>query len=386
MNQKKASIAVFFIVATELIGFGLIIPVLPQISASFATSGVWLGVLLSAYSFAQFFSAPILGQLSDRYGRKPLLILSKIGTIASYLILAQANSYALLLISRLIDGFTGGNIAVARAFLSDITAPEKRSRAMAIIGVAFGTGFIFGPAIGAYCYQWSNNFSVAGYIGALLSLGSLFLTLFLIREPNAKNETRHVGISRNVFKLPMPVRYLLLISFVSMCLFSGFESSFSVFTENKFQFNESQNSMLFLVIGICAFFVQGSFTKIAIKPIQKAIRLALFCMGLGLLLTNIIQGVILSLAVLVFLIFGVAILNTHIPAELSAISNDKGYMMGLYESSSSLARIVGPLIIFSTLFNHINTIYLNLSIIAFGCLLFSMFFAKQLFKIDSTVN
>ena len=184
--NKKSLFTVFILVATELIGFGLIIPILPQISQQFTSSGILMGLLLSSYSLAQFIAAPILGQLSDNYGRKPILILSKVGTIISYIILAQTSSYLGLLISRLLDGFTGGNIAVARAYLSDITEKEHRSKAMAIIGISFGTGFIIGPAIGGICYSLANNFSIAGYVGAALSLASLLITQLYLNEPTTK--------------------------------------------------------------------------------------------------------------------------------------------------------------------------------------------------------
>ena len=184
--MKKTDGIVFLLVATELIGFGLIIPILPQISQHYTNSGLLIGILLASYSFAQFFAAPFLGKLSDKIGRKPILILSKIGTIISYLILAYANSYFLLLISRLLDGFTGGNIAVARAYLSDISSEENRSKAMAIVGIGFATGFIIGPAIGGICYQISNNFSIAGYVGAILSTISLLITTLGINEPKKR--------------------------------------------------------------------------------------------------------------------------------------------------------------------------------------------------------
>ena len=369
MSQKSALITVFLIVSTELIGFGLIIPILPQISQKFSPSGFWLGILLSSYSVAQMISAPILGQLSDRFGRKSILVLSKLGTLVSYLILANATSYLLLLLSRLVDGFTGGNIAVARAYLSDITEPKNRSKSMAIIGVAFGTGFIFGPALGAICYKYADNFSIAGYVGAALSLGSMLLTIWLIKEPKTKVNVHHIKLSAGIFQTSYPIIQLLVISFLVMSLFSGFETSFSVFTSSKFQFNESQNSIVFLIIGIGAFFIQGAFTRFSIKPIKKAIQIALICISLGLFLSTIFQTPLYSISSLIFLIFGIAIINTHIPAELSLLSQEKGLVMGLYESISSLARIIGPLVVFSVLFNQIEFMYAYMATLSFSFLL-----------------
>ena len=143
----------FVVVFTELIGFGIIIPVLPQLAKSFQLNYFSLGVLMAAFSFAQFIAAPFLGHLSDRVGRKPVLIFSKLGTMLSYILLAYAHTYWLFLLARLFDGFTGGNIAVARAYICDSTTKKGRAKGMAIIGISFGLGFIIGPALGGLLYQ-----------------------------------------------------------------------------------------------------------------------------------------------------------------------------------------------------------------------------------------
>lgn len=366
MNTKKAYITLFILVATELIGFGLIIPILPQISTQFTSSGAMIGILLSTYSFSQFIAAPILGQLSDKFGRKPVLIFSKIGTIASYILLAHAQTYWMILISRALDGFTGGNIAVARAYLTDITDEKNRSKAMALIGIAFGTGFILGPAMGGICYSVSNNFSIAGYVGAALSGASLLITRFFLIEPTKKRSAAPRRFVKNIQSLSRPTLYLLFIYFVSMIIFSGFETSFSIYTENKFGFNESQNSALFFLIGIAAFFIQGSLTKLSIHPIDKAINVALICIGIGLISANMIQTMVPSLAMLVLLLFGISVLNTHLPAELSTLSDGRGFILGIYESIGSIGRIIGPLVIFSSLFNYLNSIYVVLGSVAIG--------------------
>ena len=367
-DMKRNYMILFLLVATELIGFGLIIPILPQISQKFTSSGVLIGILLSSYSFAQFLAAPLLGQLSDKFGRKPILIFSKIGTIISYIILSQSSTYWGLLIARCLDGFTGGNIAVARAYLADITPAEKRSKAMALIGLAFGTGFIIGPAIGGFCYSMANNFSIAGIVGAGLSFISLGLTQIFLKEPNKKQSSKRLKLKENISSVPKKALIILIVYFGSMIIFSGFETSFSVYTEYKFNFNESNNSILFFLIGIVAFIIQGSFTKIAIKPIDKAISIALLSIGISLIMTNTIQALFPSLFVLALLLFGISILNTHLPAELSGMMENKGFILGLYESVGSIARILGPLIIFTSLFKQLNQIYIILG--TFALLLF----------------
>ncbi|MGA0241852.1 MAG: MFS transporter [Candidatus Marinamargulisbacteria bacterium] len=365
MPSKKNYLIVFLLIATELIGFGLIIPILPQISERYATSGFWLGVLLSSYSLAQFLAAPLLGKWSDNIGRKPVLILSKVGTIASYILLAYANHYWLILASRLLDGASGGNIAVARAYLADITAPDNRSKAMAIIGVAFGTGFIFGPAIGGICYSMSNDFSVAGWVGAGCSLLSLIITLLFLKEPAQRTNTPSQHMIKHLNKLPSSAWLLMGLSAIGMIIFSGFESSFSVYTDHKFGFTPTQNSHLFLAIGVVAFFIQGSFTRISITPIKNAMTVAFLAIGAGLSLSALLTPIWGSLPPLALLIFGIAILNTHVPAELSQTATNKGLIMGIYESLNSLARILGPLMVFSILYTQTQTMYLYLGGLSF---------------------
>ena len=146
--NKRTGFILFLVVATELIGFGLIIPVLPQLALKFETSSFMIGLLMASYSIAQFFSAPLLGYFSDKIGRKPVLLLSKFGTVLSYMLLAVSQSYTLFLMARLLDGFTGGNISVVRAYVADVTTEKDRPKGMAIIGISFGFGFIIGPAIG----------------------------------------------------------------------------------------------------------------------------------------------------------------------------------------------------------------------------------------------
>ena len=152
MMGNKPLFILFFVVFTELIGFGIIIPVLPQLAKTYQLNYFSLGVLMAAFSFAQFIAAPFLGHLSDKFGRKPVLIFSKAGTMLAYCILAYAQTYWVFLFARLLDGFTGGNIAVARAYVCDVTLHKDRAKGMAIIGIAFGLGFIVGPAISGFFY------------------------------------------------------------------------------------------------------------------------------------------------------------------------------------------------------------------------------------------
>jgi MFS transporter, DHA1 family, tetracycline resistance protein len=374
-ETRKAFIILFCVVATELIGFGLIIPVLPQIAKKFSLSGTSLGILLAAYSFAQFIANPILGSLSDRYGRRPILILSKLGTCIAYIIMANAFSYYGLLVARLLDGFTGGNISVARAYIADITSPENRAKGMAVIGIAFGTGFIIGPGIGGLIYASSSSHSMAAYIAGSLSLIATLLTLFFLKESKdfSKEETsdsdkehtqtatpllhRLWGLSRLVSTKIIGI--ILATQFIFMSIFSGFETSFSVFTETIFGYTETENSLLFFYVGILALLIQGGITRKAFRNLSLGVSIGLGITAVslyGLSLSNTLPRLGVSLALLSL---GIALVNTHLPALLSIHSDDKkaGKVMGIYESIGSLSRIIGPLLIYISFFNNLGLAY-----------------------------
>ncbi len=346
---KRTLGVLFLVVATELIGFGLIIPILPQIAAKTQANGMLLGVLLGAYSFAQFFSAPLLGRLSDRFGRKPILVLSKLGTVMAYIVFAFTQQYLWILVSRLIDGFTGGNITVARAYVADVTTPENRSKGMAVIGIAFGTGFILGPALGGWLYQPQWGHMLAAFVAAGMSLLAAFLTVIMLKEPQRDvsiGSSFWSGISHVSFG---PIAVILVTLLSMMVMFSGFETSFSVFTQQILSFTERDNSWLFVYIGLFAFVVQGSISRIKTTRHKPIILAGLCIMGAAFGLMSFTRTLPMLLVALAILALGFGLLNTFMPALLSlhCDSSNRGTIMGVYEGVSSLSRILGPFLIYS---------------------------------------
>jgi len=350
-NTKKALAILFLVVVTELIGFGLIIPVLPQLGLQFSLNYIWLGVLMAAYSAAQFVAAPVLGSLSDRFGRKPILVLSKIGTIIGYLILAMSNSYGLFLLSRLIDGFTGGNISVARAYVADVTTPEDRPRGMAVIGVAFGLGFTLGPAIGGFLFAYPNGQFLAAMVSAGFSLVALIFTVLFLEEPSARQKSiapqQHFFRSlRGVWEKWIGV--ILVVQWLYMMIFSGFETSFSVFTKQIFLFDARQNSWLFVFIGVFSIFVQGFITRRKWKSPRRMLLFGVACVASAFGLLAGTQHLLVLLLALAMLALGIGLIGAFLPSILSMIvdKDRQGVVMGVYEGIGSLSRVLGPLVVF----------------------------------------
>jgi len=373
MNRQDLFI-IFLIILTDLIGFGIIIPILPTISEQIGVTGLSLGFLVSAYPLAQFFSAPILGSLSDRYGRKPILVISKLGTVVAYLIFAYARSLPLLLISKLIDGATGGNIPAARAYISDITTKENRSRGMAVIGMGFGLGFIIGPALGGIFYSIGGSQVLPSLVGAALCFISAVLTQVFLKE-RMKPVTSHSSFSLRqflaVFNHPS-VRQILLVQFLFMMAMSSFQTTFSFFTDTSFGLDAKQNSYLFVYLGTLSFLVQSSLLRQGHRDSHSQSRLGLFLAAMGVVLVAISPNLWFMLLFLIVYIIGNAFTNVFLPALLSTTSSTdpEGQIQGAFESISSLARIIGPVAAGSLVINYSRLVYIFLAFLVLVALFF----------------
>src|SRR5579871_953553 len=181
MFKNKALVAIAIVVFVDLLGFSIILPLLPYYASTFAASPETIGYLVASYSICQFIAAPILGSLSDRFGRRPLLIYSQLGSFAGFILLAVANSLPILFLSRIVDGISGGNLTIAQAYIADITPPQERSGAMAVIGIGFGVGFLIGPALGGFLAT-HYGFAAPAYCAAFFALCSTSLTTFYLKE------------------------------------------------------------------------------------------------------------------------------------------------------------------------------------------------------------
>lgn len=290
----KRILPVFVIVLIDLLGLTIIIPLLPLYSVSFGASPLVYGLLGAAYPVMQFIGAPLLGRLSDRYGRKPILVISQIGTLIGFLVLGFANTLWMLFAARLIDGLSGGNISTAQAVITDSTTPKTRTQGLGLIGAAFGLGFIIGPIIAFVALKASgNNYAVPAFVAAGASLISILLTSFWLQESlpadqrgRAKDKSAF-GFGALIEALRHPsVGLLLVLMFGQQLAFGGMETMIALFTLNRLGMNSSDNAALFVFVGVIIVAVQGYFIGKWSRALgdRKLIYVGLALLAVGLIL------------------------------------------------------------------------------------------------------
>lgn len=261
----KRVLPIFVIVLVGLLGLTIIIPLLPLYATSFGANAFVIGLLGATYPLMQFIGAPILGRLSDRYGRKPILLISQLGTFAGFILLGFANALPLLFLSRIIDGISGANISTAQAAISDVTTEKNRTQGLGLIGAAFGLGFIIGPVIAFISLALSgNDYRVPAFVAAGFSLVSILLTVFWFEETlpaarrGATSQSAGVSLGSMAEALRHPsVGLLLLLIFAQQLAFGGFEQLLSIFTLNRLGLNASGNAVIFVFVGLILVAVQG---------------------------------------------------------------------------------------------------------------------------------
>ncbi|MCO5205067.1 MAG: MFS transporter [Anaerolineae bacterium] len=289
----KVILPILVIVLVDLLGLTIIIPLLPFYATSFGASPFVIGLLSAAYPIFQFIGAPILGRLSDRYGRKPVLVISQIGTFIGFLVMGFANSLFMLFLSRIIDGISGANIATAQAAIADSTTEKNRTQGLGLIGAAFGIGFIIGPIIAGVSLLLSgNNYRVPAFIAALFSLASILLTAFWFKE-TLPDEERGEGDQRPSFSLGSLLRamrhptvgFLLILMFLQQIAFGGFEQILALFTLSRLGLNAVGNTLIFVFVGLILIVVQGGLIGRWSRQFgdRKLVLTALVLLSIGLI-------------------------------------------------------------------------------------------------------
>jgi MFS family permease len=261
----KRVLPIIVIVLVDLIGLSIIIPILPYFAARFSATPIVIGVLQASYPMMQFIGAPILGRLSDRFGRKPILIVSQIGTLAGFILLGFANTLALLFVSRIVDGLSGANMSTAQAAMADSTSEWNRTQGLGLLGAAFGVGFVLGPMIAYAVLALSHdNYQAVAFAAAFFSLASILLTTFWFRETH-RNYSPSIAALKSPFTframldaLRHPVvGFLLLIMFFYQVAFGGYEQLFALFTLSQLGMSATDTAGLFALAGVFIIVVQG---------------------------------------------------------------------------------------------------------------------------------
>jgi DHA1 family tetracycline resistance protein-like MFS transporter len=262
----KRILPVLVIVLVDLMGLSIIIPLLPLYAARFGASPLTIGILQATYPMMQFLGAPVLGRLSDRFGRKPVLVVSQIGTLIGFIVLGIANTLWLLFLSRIIDGLSGANISTAQAAIADSTNEKTRTQGLGLVGAAFGVGFVLGPIIAFLVLAASGqNYQAVAFTAALFSLISILLTTFWFKEtykeaasPEASRKMRPFSLEamRKAFSRPA-IGFLLLVMFFYQIAFGGYEQLFSLFTLTRLGMDARDTSGLFVLAGMFIIVVQA---------------------------------------------------------------------------------------------------------------------------------
>jgi len=348
--MKKSPLAsILSIVFIDLIGFGMIIPILPLYAQGFRATEWQIGLLLASYSFMQFLASPALGWFSDRYGRKPVLLCSLIGSAAGYMLMASAVSLATLFAARILAGISGASVGTASAYIADITPPENRSKRIGLIGAAFGIGFVLGPAIGGIL----SHFSVAApfWFAAILSVLNAIVMWVVLPEPerHAVRQQGRVDLRETLEQAgSWRLGVITVTYFIGIAGFAIVTVIYAQVSNRRFDLNQSQISYIFVMMGLIGALIQGG----AIGRLARRFGdVDLAIAGFALMAVSMI-AMPLAHSIPVFLLFsaGLAMGNSLSQPTISAIASKgaspalQGRVLGVVQSAGSLGRVFGPVI------------------------------------------
>ena len=350
-------LVLFFVSAVDVLGFGIMIPLIPYMGDRFGANAAQITWTLAAYSACQFVAAPIWGRVSDRYGRRPVLVIGLIGACMGYIILAYSTSLFGLYASRIVGGLMAGNISAAFAYASDVSSTQDRAKSLGMIGAAIGIGFMLGPAIGGALAGGdaaTANFMRPAFVSCGLAIVAMLLVLFVLPESRSA-EQRFAGeahaASRSPFVLLAQLPRLRAIMIAATLVISAqaiLESISALWAYKRFGFGPRDAGLLLLGLAMVAVIVQGGLVRVLVPKFGEQ-RLAIFGASayvIGLLVVALAPG--FPLAVLGLLTCGAGV-GAYQPAASSLASRqsddtNRGAVMGTFQSSSSLARIIGPAI------------------------------------------
>jgi DHA1 family tetracycline resistance protein-like MFS transporter len=371
--DKRRLVTVFIIVFVDLLGFGLILPLLPFYADAYGASPLVVGLLAASYAAAQLIGAPVLGRLSDRHGRRPVLLISIAGTVVGFLLLGLAEPLggalagnssaattnaivlAILFLSRILDGVTGGNISVAQAYITDVTDEENRARGLGLIGAAFGLGFIIGPALGG-ALSAGERYAVPAFVAAAIAALNWLAVLFWLPESLteeskaelAKQPARSIVSVRELVNALKRPRFgpLLNIRFLYGLAFATFTGVFALYAQYQLRLDSTGTGYILAYVGLLSVLVQGVAIGWLAKrfPENRLIFAAVILLAFSLLGWAFTPNIWLLLVVLAPLSFASGVLNTVINSSItkSVYPEEVGGALGVSSSVESLTRVIGP--------------------------------------------
>ncbi len=330
-------------VALDLLGFGIVLPILPVYARRFHASPVTATALIAVFSAAQLVCSPLLGRLSDRVGRKPVLILSLAGTAVGSLLTGLAGSVAVLYLGRLVDGASGASVAAAQAAVSDVALPAQRARLFGLLGAAFGLGFVGGPALAGAAAAIGGPrlpFYLAAGLAGLNAIAAV-RRLPETRRPHPEPRRGATGASRQAAPL-------LALGFVSLVAFSGFEATFSLFGKARLHLTLASTGVVFALIGVSIALVQAGLVHPVVTRWGElaAIRLGLAANAAGLAVLAVVHGFGLLVPAMLLLTVGQGLLTPSLAAAVVGRvgAARRGEILGWQQAAGSLARVVGPIV------------------------------------------
>ena len=344
--MTRPLLIIFLTIFVNLVGFGIIIPLLPFYAQTFGASPVVVGLLFAIYSLCQLIASPALGDLSDRYGRRPVLIFSLAGTVVSFVMLAIAHSIMMLFLARIVDGLSGGNISTARAYVADVTEPKDRARAYGLIGAAFGLGFIFGPALSGVLARVSYTAPIWA-AAAITLIATIMAWVWL---PETVHRT-HAGAGNPLRYLPEmlrrpPVRRILTIDFMYWGALAVFQTTFALFAAARFGFDAARTGYWFAGFGLLGVIVQGAFIRPIVHRLgdKTTFVTGLVFGAIGMAAASLTHSVVVFGLTLVPLSLGMGFGMPTLSSLVSraARGHEQGRMQGAASAMESLSRTLGP--------------------------------------------
>jgi len=352
--DNKRLFSIILVVFIDLLGFSLILPLLPYYAATFNANQTTTGILIASYALMQLIGAPILGRLSDRFGRRPVLLASVFGTFIGFLLLGFANALWMLFVSRILDGITGGNLSVAQAYISDVTDAKSRSKGLGMIGASFGLGFIIGPVAGGLLSQW--GYAVPAFVAAGISFLNLVLIYAWLPESLTAEKRAQTGEKKpavTVSALIAAFRRPFTGALLTVRLFYGlafviFQTIFSLYAITKFNFTARDTGFVLTYVGVISVIVQGFLVGRLTSAFREDMLIfaASILMGVALLGWALAPSVFWIYVVMTPTALSGGLLNTLLSSTLTkaVAPHEIGGILGLSAAVESSTRIVAPIL------------------------------------------